>query len=197
MIFRTRWSRRLNHMRSFAKTRRTRPPPRYLIPEGRPWRKTYFEFSTVASRSAVGHRGSTRTLHVTTFRASTGRTTNARRALVLRCSIRSPPHCGRPRWCAPLHNDLYSQLEQKGDFPSRGYPAINAEGEFEGDLESCLTSDDLFHAPPFSFPVHLRESTTMLPVCFLNFGKRTQQHPRTADRPRWNTMRMVKQLAAV
>ena len=98
MIFSHSLEQTLEHMRFIRQNIENTPSIRYLIPEGRPWRKTYFEFSNGSRIMAKSVGGGARGFHPDVVLCDdilwgrSARTTACRR-LVLRCSTPcSPPH---------------------------------------------------------------------------------------------------------
>ena len=148
MIFSHSLEQTLEHMRFIRQNIENTPCIRYLIPEGRPWRKTYFEFSNGSRIMAKSVGGGTRGFHPNVVLCddilwgTTG--TELQRAADWFYGVLLPVlhHTGRLMMVGTpfSYNDLYSQLEQTETFQVETYPAINAEGQAlwpeRWDLES-------------------------------------------------------------
>jgi len=148
MIFSHSLEQTLEHMRFIRQNIENTPSIRYLIPEGRPWRKTYFEFSNGSRIMAKSVGGGTRGFHPNVVLCddilwgTTG--TELQRAADWFYGVLLPVlhHTGRLMMVGTpfSYNDLYSQLEQTETFQVETYPAINKEGEAlwpeRWDLES-------------------------------------------------------------
>jgi len=137
MIFSHSLEQTLEHMRFIRQNIESTPSIRYLIPEGRPWRKTYFEFSNGSRIMAKSVGGGTRGFHPNVVLCddilwgTTG--TELQRAADWFYGVLLPVlhHSGRLMMVGTpfSYNDLYSQLEQTETFQVETYPAINKEGE--------------------------------------------------------------------
>ena len=136
MIFSHSLEQTLEHMRFIRNNIETTPSIRHLIPEGRPWRKTYFEFSNGSRIMAKSVGGGTRGFHPNVVLCddilwgTTG--TELQRAADWFYGVLLPVlhHTGRLMMVGTpfSYNDLYSQLEETETFTVETYPAINKEG---------------------------------------------------------------------
>lgn len=148
MIFSHSLEQTLEHMRFIRNNIESTPCLKYLVPEGRPWRKTYFEFSNGSRIMAKSVGGGTRGFHPNVVLCddilwgTTG--TELQRAADWFYGVLLPVlhHTGRLMMVGTpfSYNDLYSQLEQTETFTVETYPAINIHGEAlwpeRWDLES-------------------------------------------------------------
>ena len=148
MIFSHSLEQTLEHMRFIRNNIEGTPCLKYLIPEGSPWRKTYFEFSNGSRIMAKSVGGGTRGFHPNVVLCddilwgTTG--TELQRAADWFYGVLLPVlhHTGRLMMVGTpfSYNDLYSQLEQTETFTVETYPAINEQGEAlwpeRWDLES-------------------------------------------------------------
>ena len=136
MIFSHSLEQTLEHMRFIRNNIEGTPSIRHLIPEGRPWRKTYFEFSNGSRIMAKSVGGGTRGFHPNVVLCddilwgTTG--TELQRAADWFYGVLLPVlhHTGRLMMVGTpfSYNDLYSQLEETETFTVETYPAINKEG---------------------------------------------------------------------
>jgi phage terminase large subunit-like protein len=137
MIFSHSLEQTLEHMRFIRNNIEGTPILRHLIPEGRPWRKTYFEFNNGSRMMAKSTGGGTRGFHPNVvvcddiLWGTTG--TELQRAADWFYGVLLPVlhHTGRLMMVGTpfSYNDLYSQLEQTETFTVETYPAINEQGE--------------------------------------------------------------------
>ena len=135
-------SRRWNTCVSSATTSNS-PCLKSLIPSGKPWRKTYFEFtngSRMMAKSVGGGTGSAMLSCDDILWGTTG--SELQRAadwFTVFCCLCY--HSGRMMMVGTpfSYNDLYAQLEKTETFQVETYPAINKEGDAVAerwDLES-------------------------------------------------------------
>ena len=137
MIFSHSLEQTLEHMRFIRNNIEGTPCLRHLIPEGRPWRKTYFEFNNGSRMMAKSTGGGTRGFHPNVvvcddiLWGTTG--TELQRAADWFYGVLLPVlhHTGRLMMVGTpfSYNDLYSQLEETETFQVETYPAINSQGE--------------------------------------------------------------------
>ena len=148
MIFSHSLEQTLEHMRFIRNNIESTPCLRHLIPEGRPWRKTYFDFANGSRMMAKSVGGGTRGFHPNVvvcddiLWGTTG--TELQRAADWFYGVLLPVlhHTGRMMIVGTpfSYNDLYAELEQREAFTVETYPAINTEGKAlwpeRWDLES-------------------------------------------------------------
>jgi len=148
MIFSHSLEQTLEHMRFIRNNIESTPCLRHLIPEGRPWRKTYFDFANGSRMMAKSVGGGTRGFHPNVvvcddiLWGTTG--TELQRAADWFYGVLLPVlhHSGRMMIVGTpfSYNDLYAELEQREAFTVETYPAINTEGKAlwpeRWDLES-------------------------------------------------------------
>jgi len=148
MIFSHSLEQTLEHMRFIRNNIETTPCLKHLIPEGRPWRKTYFDFANGSRMMAKSVGGGTRGFHPNVvvcddiLWGTTG--TELQRAADWFYGVLLPVlhHSGRMMIVGTpfSYNDLYAELEQREAFTVETYPAINNEGKAlwpeRWDLES-------------------------------------------------------------
>lgn len=137
MIFSHSLEQTLEHMRFIRNNIESTPILRELIPEGRPWRKTYFEFENGSRMMAKSVGGGTRGFHPHVvvcddiLWGTTG--TELQRAADWFYGVLLPVlhHTGRMMIVGTpfSYNDLYAELEQRDAFTVETYPAIDAAGE--------------------------------------------------------------------
>jgi len=148
MIFSHSLEQTLEHMRFIRNNIESTPVLRDLVPQGRPWRKTYFEFTNGSRMMAKSVGGGTRGFHPNVvvcddiLWGTTG--TELQRAADWFYGVLLPVlhHSGRMMIVGTpfSYNDLYAELEEREAFTVETFPAINAEGEAlwpeRWDLES-------------------------------------------------------------
>jgi hypothetical protein len=127
----------LEHMRFIRNNIESTSILRELIPQGRPWRKTYFEFANGSRMMAKSVGGGTRGFHPDVvvcddiLWGTTG--TELQRAADWFYGVLLPVlhHSGRMMIVGTpfSYNDLYAELEERDAFTVETYPAINNEGE--------------------------------------------------------------------
>lgn len=137
MIFSHSLEQTLEHMRFIRNNIESTSILRELIPQGRPWRKTYFEFSNGSRMMAKSVGGGTRGFHPDVvvcddiLWGTTG--TELQRAADWFYGVLLPVlhHSGRMMIVGTpfSYNDLYAELEERDAFTVETYPAINNEGE--------------------------------------------------------------------
>jgi len=137
MIFSHSLEQTLEHMRFIRNNIESTPILRELIPQGRPWRKTYFEFANGSRMMAKSVGGGTRGFHPDVvvcddiLWGTTG--TELQRAADWFYGVLLPVlhHTGRMMIVGTpfSYNDLYAELEERDAFTVETYPAINNEGE--------------------------------------------------------------------
>ncbi len=148
MIFSHSLEQTLEHMRFIRQNIQNSPCLKELIPSGKPWRKTYFEFTNGSRIMAKSVGGGTRGFHPDVVLCddilwgTTG--SELQRAADWFYGVLLPVlhHTGRLMMVGTpfSYNDLYAQLEKTETFQVETYPAINREGEAlwpeRWDLES-------------------------------------------------------------
>tara|TARA_R100000353_G_scaffold10554_3_gene11649 strand:+ start:5661 stop:7148 length:1488 start_codon:yes stop_codon:yes gene_type:complete len=148
MIFSHSLEQTLEHMRFIRNNIESTPCLRHLTPEGRPWRKTYFEFTNGSRMMAKSVGGGTRGFHPNVvvcddiLWGTTG--TELQRAADWFYGVLLPVlhHTGRMMIVGTpfSYNDLYAELEEREAFTVETYPAIDNEGKAlwpeRWDLES-------------------------------------------------------------
>jgi hypothetical protein len=137
MIFSHSLEQTLEHMRFIRNNIESTSILRELIPQGRPWRKTYFEFANGSRMMAKSVGGGTRGFHPDVvvcddiLWGTTG--TELQRAADWFYGVLLPVlhHSGRMMIVGTpfSYNDLYAELEERDAFTVETYPAINNEGE--------------------------------------------------------------------
>ncbi len=137
MIFSHSLEQTLEHMRFIRNNIESTSILRGLIPQGRPWRKTYFEFSNGSRMMAKSVGGGTRGFHPDVvvcddiLWGTTG--TELQRAADWFYGVLLPVlhHSGRMMIVGTpfSYNDLYAELEERDAFTVETFPAINNEGE--------------------------------------------------------------------
>lgn len=136
MIFSHSLEQTLEHMRFIRLNIEGTPILKHLIPEGRPWRKTLFEFSNGSRMMAKSVGGGTRGFHPDVvvcddiLWGTTG--TELQRAADWFYGVLLPVlhHEGRMMIVGTpfSYNDLYAELEERETFTVETYPAINSDG---------------------------------------------------------------------
>ena len=148
MIFSHSLEQTLEHMRFIRNNIEHSPCLKSLIPSGKPWRKTYFEFTNGSRMMAKSVGGGTRGFHPDVvvcddiLWGTTG--SELQRAADWFYGVLLPVlhHSGRMMMVGTpfSYNDLYAQLEKTETFQVETYPAINKEGDAlwpeRWDLES-------------------------------------------------------------
>ena len=137
MIFSHSLEQTLEHMRFIRQNIERAPCLRDLKPSGKPWRKTYFEFTNGSRIMAKSVGGGTRGFHPDVVLCddilwgTTG--SELQRAADWFYGVLLPVlhHTGRLMMVGTpfSYNDLYAQLEKTETFTVETYPAINREGE--------------------------------------------------------------------
>lgn len=136
MIFSHSLEQTLEHMRFIRNNIQQSPCLKDLIPSGKPWRKTYFEFTNGSRIMAKSVGGGTRGFHPDVVLCddilwgTTG--SELQRAADWFYGVLLPVlhHSGRLMMVGTpfSYNDLYAQLEKTETFVVETYPAINKEG---------------------------------------------------------------------
>ena len=137
MVFSHSLEQTLEHMRFIRNLIDTNPVIKHLKPAGRPWNKSYFEFSNGSRMMAKSVGGATRGFHpdvVVCDDILWGTTaTELQRAADWFYTVLLPVlhHTGRLMMVGTpfSYNDLYAELEQKDTFTVETYPAILSNGE--------------------------------------------------------------------
>jgi phage terminase large subunit-like protein len=136
MVFSHSLEQTLEHMRFIRNCIDTTPCLRHLRPTGKPWAKSYFEFTNGSRIMAKSVGGATRGFHpdVVVCDDILWGTTGGelQRAADWFYGVLLPVlhHSARLMMVGTpfSYNDLYAELEQKDTFVVETYPAINAEG---------------------------------------------------------------------
>jgi len=137
MIFSHSLEQTLEHMRFIRNLIETKDILKDLRPQGRPWNKSYFEFTNKSRLMAKSVGGATRGFHpdvVVCDDILWGTTvTELQRAADWFYTVLLPVlhHSGRLMMVGTpfSYNDLYAELEQKDAFRVETYPAIKEDGE--------------------------------------------------------------------
>ena len=137
MIFSHSLEQTLEHMRFMKSLIETHEILKVLKPQGRPWNKSYFEFTNKSRIMAKSVGGATRGFHpdvVVCDDILWGTTaTELQRAADWFYTVLLPVlhHTGKLMMVGTpfSYNDLYAELEQKDSFVVETYPAIQANGE--------------------------------------------------------------------
>jgi hypothetical protein len=137
MIFSHSLEQTLEHMRFIKTNIEASSILRPLVPEGRPWAKSYFEFSNGSRIMAKSVGGATRGFHPDVvvcddiLWGTTG--TELQRAADWFYGVLLPVlhHTSKMMMVGTpfSYNDLYAELEQKETFRVETYPAINEKGD--------------------------------------------------------------------
>ena len=136
MVFSHSLEQTLEHMRFIKSNIDSTNILRPLVPEGRPWAKSYFEFSNGSRIMAKSVGGATRGFHPDVvvcddiLWGTTG--TELQRAADWFYGVLLPVlhHSSKLMMVGTpfSYNDLYAELEEKETFVVKTYPAINSEG---------------------------------------------------------------------
>jgi phage terminase large subunit-like protein len=136
MIFSHSLEQTLEHMRFIRNNIESNPVLMHLKPKGKPWAKSYFEFSNGSRMMAKSVGGATRGFHPDvvvcddilwgTTASELAKTADWFYGVLLPVLHHTSKlmMVGTPF----SYNDLYAELEQKETFRVETYPAINAEG---------------------------------------------------------------------
>jgi len=137
MVFSHSLEQTLEHMRFIRGNIESSDILKHLKPQGKPWAKSYFEFTNGSRMMAKSVGGATRGFHpdiVVCDDILWGTTTGElQRAADWFYTVLLPVlhHTGRLMMVGTpfSYNDLYSELEDKDTFTVETYPAINTKGE--------------------------------------------------------------------
>ena len=137
MIFSHSLEQTLEHMRFIRNLIETKDVLKDLKPKGRPWNKSYFEFTNKSRLMAKSVGGATRGFHPNVVLCDDilwGTTvTELQRAADWFYTVLLPVlhHTGRLMMVGTpfSYNDLYAELEQKDAFRVETYPAIKDNGD--------------------------------------------------------------------
>ncbi len=182
MVFSHSLEQTLEHMRFIRGNIESSAILQHLKPQGKPWAKSYFEFSNGSRIMAKSVGGATRGFHpdvVVCDDILWGTTTGElQRAADWFYTVLLPVlhHTGRLMMVGTpfSYNDLYAELEDKDTFTVETYPAINTKGEAlwpqRWDLEALKQRENSMPAIKFAReylcePIH--DMSSMFPMSLL------------------------------
>ena len=182
MVFSHSLEQTLEHMRFIRGNIEASDILQHLKPQGKPWAKSYFEFSNGSRIMAKSVGGATRGFHpdvVVCDDILWGTTTGElQRAADWFYTVLLPVlhHTGRLMMVGTpfSYNDLYAELEDKDTFTVETYPAIDTKGEAlwpqRWDLEALKQRENSMPAIKFAReylcePIH--DMSSMFPMSLL------------------------------